>query len=290
MRHVIGRLFNAPAEKTKRGRAAARDRRTAAHLRRLRRVGVTVVLLACLAGGLMAVWRGGALAVATAHVSTWSRAVIAKAGLEVHDILVAGRARTARGALMRAIAAPRGTPIFDVDLARVQGRIEALPWVKTAVVRRQLPASLYVDLTERRPLALWQHKATLRLIDHDGEAIAVEDLTPFADLPILVGAGAPARGRAGLEMIKTSPDLASRVRALTWVGARRWTVRLDNGVDVHLPESEPGKAWRHLATLQRDHGVLARHIVTIDMRIPDQLVMRLAPAAFKQINTRGKET
>ncbi|MGB1007797.1 MAG: cell division protein FtsQ/DivIB, partial [Thalassobaculaceae bacterium] len=229
-------------------------------------------------------------AAAAAQFNAWSRAVITQAGLEVRDILVAGRARTTRGALMRAIATPRGTPIFDVDLARVQRRVEALPWVKTAVVRRQLPASLFVDLTERRPLALWQHKATLRLVDRGGEVIDVQDLTPFADLPILVGADAPARGRAGLEMIETSPDLAPRVRALTWVGARRWTVRLDNGVDVHLPETEPGKAWRHLATLQRNHGVLARHIVTIDMRIPDQLVMRLAPAAFKQINTRGKET
>ncbi|MEC9167417.1 MAG: cell division protein FtsQ/DivIB, partial [Pseudomonadota bacterium] len=156
--------------------------------------------------------------------------------------------------------------------------------------RRQLPTTLYVDLTERRPLALWQHQAKLRLVDRDGEVIAVQNLTAFAELPILVGADAPARGQAALEMIATSPALAARVRALTWVGARRWTVRLDNDVDILLPETDPGRAWRHLANLQRDHDVLARHIVTIDMRIPEQLVMRLAPAAFEQISARGKET
>ncbi|MED5366336.1 MAG: cell division protein FtsQ/DivIB [Pseudomonadota bacterium] len=290
MRFVINRLFKRPAKKTQRSRPATRDRRPTAHMRRLRRAGAALAVLACLGGGLVAGWQGGAFATVAGQFNSWSRMVIAQAGLEVHDILVAGRGRTSRGDLMRAIATPRGSSIFDLDLAEIQRRVETLPWVKTAVVRRQLPATLYVDLTERRPLALWQHQAKLRLVDRDGEVIAVQNLTAFAELPILVGADAPARGQAALEMIATSPALATRVRALTWVGARRWTVRLDNDVDILLPETDPGRAWRHLANLQRDHDVLARHIVTIDMRIPEQLVMRLAPAAFEQISARGKET
>ncbi|MEC8006163.1 MAG: cell division protein FtsQ/DivIB [Pseudomonadota bacterium] len=290
MRFVINRLFKRPAKKIQRGRPAPRDRRPTAHMRRLRRAGAALSVLACLGGGLVAGWQGGAFATVAGQFNSWSRMVIAQAGLEVHDILVAGRGRTSRGDLMRAIATPRGSSIFDLDLAEIQRRVETLPWVKTAVVRRQLPATLYVDLTERRPLALWQHQAKLRLVDRDGEVIAVQNLTAFAELPILVGADAPARGQAALEMIATSPALAARVRALTWVGARRWTVRLDNDVDILLPETDPGRAWRHLANLQRDHDVLARHIVTIDMRIPEQLVMRLAPAAFEQISARGKET
>ena len=290
MRSVINRLFKRPAKKIQPGRPTPRDRRPTAHIRRLRRAGAALAVLACLGGGLVAGWQGGAFATVAGQFNSWSRMVIAQAGLEVHDILVAGRGRTSRGDLMRTIATPRGSSIFDLDLAEIQRRVETLPWVKTAVVRRQLPATLYVDLTERRPLALWQHQAKLRLVDRDGEVIAVQDLTAFAELPILVGAAAPARGQAALEMIATSPALAARVRALTWVGARRWTVRLDNDVDILLPETDPGRAWRHLANLQRDHDVLARHIVTIDMRIPEQLVMRLAPAAFEQISARGKET
>ena len=290
MRFVINRLFKRPAKKIQRSRPAPRDRRPTAHMRRLRRAGAALSVLACLGGGLVAGWQGGAFATVAGQFNSWSRMVIAQAGLEVHDILVAGRGRTSRGDLMRAIATPRGSSIFDLDLAEIQRRVETLPWVKTAVVRRQLPATLYVDLTERRPLALWQHQAKLRLVDRDGEVIAVQNLAAFAELPILVGADAPARGQAALEMIATSPALAARVRALTWVGARRWTVRLDNDVDILLPETDPGRAWRHLANLQRDHDVLARHIVTIDMRIPEQLVMRLAPAAFEQISARGKET
>ena len=290
MRFVINRLFKRPAKKIQRSRPAPRDRRPTAHMRRLRRAGAALSVLACLGGGLVAGWQGGAFATVAGQFNSWSRMVIAQAGLEVHDILVAGRGRTSRGDLMRAIATPRGSSIFDLDLAEIQRRVETLPWVKTAVLRRQMPATLYVDLTERRPLALWQHQAKLRLVDRDGEVIAVQNLTAFAELPILVGADAPARGQAALEMIATSPALAARVRALTWVGARRWTVRLDNDVDILLPETDPGRAWRHLANLQRDHDVLARHIVTIDMRIPEQLVMRLAPAAFEQISARGKET
>ena len=56
MRFVINRLFKRPAKKTQRGRPAPRDRRPTAHMRRLRRAGAALAVLACLGGGLVAGW------------------------------------------------------------------------------------------------------------------------------------------------------------------------------------------------------------------------------------------
>lgn len=215
-------------------------------------------------------------------------------GLAVGDVLVSGRGETDPATLLAAIGVARGTPILSVDLDAVQARVTALPWVKAARVERHLPDTLFVALTERRPLALWQRHRALALVDDDGVVIPERKLGRFASLPIVIGNGAPERAREALAMLATQPDLLSRVRALTWIGDRRWTIRLDElqggGIDVQLPEDGAAAAWAKLANMERDHGVLNRDVTTVDLRIPNQLIVRVAPDAVNRIGGPGKST
>jgi cell division protein FtsQ len=64
------------------------------------------------------------------------------------------------------------------------------------------------------------------------------------------------------------------VRSAVWVGGRRWNLRLDDGIDIRLPEENAQSAWTRLATLERDQRVLSRDIIAIDLRIRDRLVVR----------------
>ena len=111
---------------------------------------------------------------------------------------------------------------------------------------------------------------------------------------MLVGDDAPVRAAAALAMLSSEPDLVTRVRALTWVGGRRWTVQLDAGdgvdIDVQLPESGAASAWAQLASLERDHGLLGREVMTIDLRIPDQLIVRVPGDAKQRPVAPGKNT
>ena len=43
--------------------------------------------------------------------------------------------------------------------------------MKEAAIERALPHSLHIRLTEREPVAIWQHKGNLVLIDDEGTAI-----------------------------------------------------------------------------------------------------------------------
>ncbi len=67
----------------------------------------------------------------------------------------------------------------------------------------------------------------------------------FGKLRVLVGEHAPHHAVDLFQMLPTEPELSSRVKAATWVGNRRWTLRLDNKVDVLLPEKAPLAAWRY---------------------------------------------
>lgn len=276
---------------TNRRRAPARRPRLSA--RRMRQVLIGagfVTLTAIVVGTGWHAARSGAVNRLANAVDRAGADISSDLGLVVSDILVEGRYRTVRSDLLAAIGTGRGTPILGLDLAAMKDRIDALPWVRHALVERRLPDTLFVRLEERTPLALWQREGNLTLIDETGVEIPDQNPRRFADLPIVVGEDAPARAQAFLALLAKEPDLNRHVRAITWIGERRWNVRLDTGVDIELPERAPEKAWSQLAKLQRDHHVLERDVVAIDLRLPNQLVVRVAPEITSRLRNPGKDT
>jgi cell division protein FtsQ len=203
-------------------------------------------------------------------------------GLTVSDIRVEGRETTDPETILAALAAGPGTPILAVNPARAKEQLEALPWVHTAVIERRLPSTLYVRLVERKPLALWQHGGKLELIDREGAAIAVTGLDRFAKLPMVVGEGAASHAAEFLAVLASEPDLAARVTAAIRVGDRRWNLRIDNAVDVLLPAEAAASAWSQLARLERSSAILKREVLTVDLRLPDRLVVRVSPEPSKE--------
>jgi len=214
----------------------------------------------------------------------------ARAGLKVEDVLVEGRRRTARSAILESLGVARDTPILALDPHAARRRLEALPWVRRATVERRLPDTVFVRLVERRPLAVWQYRGRLAVIDEDGAVIPGARAEAFADLPLVVGKDAPADARALIAMLDSEPDLRRRVIAAVRMRARRWDVQLEGGVSVRLPEDDPARAWTELARIEREHAILARDVITIDLRLPDRLIVRTAPGAKLRRNDTGKET
>jgi cell division protein FtsQ len=212
----------------------------------------------------------------------------ARLGLVVTDVKVEGRETTDRETILAALGAGPGTPILAMSPRRAKEQLEALPWVRSAVVERRLPDTLYVRLVERKPLALWQHGGKLELIDHDGGVIPVPRLDRFTKLPLVVGDGAASHAAELLDMLATEPDLAARVNAAIRVGGRRWNLRIDNAIDVLLPADTPASGWAQLARLERSSAILKRDVQTVDVRLPDRLVLRVNPEVPKEAPTSKK--
>ncbi|WP_052065610.1 cell division protein FtsQ/DivIB [Thalassospira australica] len=204
----------------------------------------------------------------------------ARLGMTVNNIEVSGREKTDTNALLAAIGQKPGTPIitFDVDAARE--RIEELSWVRNATVERQLPDTLIVSIVERKPLAIWQTTDRNHvLIDGDGEQLQNYELGDYLDLPVLVGADAPKSAAEMLGILQTIPDLYAQVTGAQRIGQRRWNIQLANGMFVRLPEQDMDKAWQRLAMLNREHDILERDVLIVDLRLPDRTFVRLTPGA-----------
>jgi cell division protein FtsQ len=212
----------------------------------------------------------------------------ARLGLVVADIKVEGRETTDRETILAALGAGPGSPILAMSPKRAKERLETLPWVRSAVVERRLPDTLYVRLVERKPLALWQHGGKLELIDREGAVIPVTQLDRFVKLPMVVGESAARHAAELVDMLATEPDLASRVSAAIRVGDRRWNLRIDNAIDVLLPADAAASAWTQLARLERSSAILKRDVQVVDVRLPDRLVLRVNPEAPKETPTSKK--
>jgi cell division protein FtsQ len=250
---------------------------------------IAVALALGLIGGGVFAWRSGALTPANlaGYVGQGVVSLTGFAGLRVHDLLVDGRQMADRQAVMDALDISRDMPILGYQAEAARLRLEAVPWVESAVIERRLPDTIYVRITERHPLALWQHNGKFSLIDANGVEIALDQLGPYASLPVVVGEGAPEAAEEMLMMLDVAPTLKARVTAAVRVAGRRWNLRLDNRVDLKLPEEDPALAWASFANLERDQKLLEREITAVDMRQPDRLIVQVTPRAAEILHLNG---
>src|SRR6059058_2562063 len=234
------------------GKPPALPRRRRHLPRRIRRGALWLLLAIAVAGSYGAILASRMPAGQAALAQATERFIAATGalGLVVSEIEVQGRETTDIGTVMAALSAARGTPILSVSPTRAKEQLEKLPWVRSATIERRLPGTLFVRLIERRPLAVSQHGGLQQLIDREGAVIPVEDLSRFARLPIVVGDDAAANAGMLIDTLANEPELAARVTAAVRVGGRRWNLRIDDVIDVLLPEENIETAWSRLAQLE----------------------------------------
>ncbi|PTD24985.1 cell division protein FtsQ/DivIB [Sphingomonas fennica] len=218
-------------------------------------------------------------------VGTAAGEAVGRAGFAVKKVEITGIDRMDRGPVEDAAFSAQELAMPLVDLAEIRGRLLQQGWVKDARVSRRLPDTLVIDIVEREPAAIWQHRQRLHLIDADGRVIAQLRLagTPLPDLPILIGPNANYQVAALDRLLASSPQLKPMLDGATWVGDRRWDIRFRSGETLSLPEGE-GQARAALAEFaERDRTMrlLGQGMLRFDMRNPGRIIVRPAarPAA-----------
>lgn len=267
-------------------RRSTMDRRRATRgdvlLMRLKKAGI-------LGGALVfTIWIGawlhlsGSIARAGGWVDDTVLNITADMGFKVENILVEGRRYSDAEVLRAIINVERGDPLFSFAPEDAKALVERMAWVKSARIERRLPDTIYIGLTERTPLALWQKDKQLRLIDADGKIIETDGLGRFSKLMVLIGDDAPVHAHDLLENLAAEPELGRHVKLARWVDGRRWDLGLENGMEVKLPESDMGLALRRLAEAQEQDGLLEKNITAIDLREPGRIVVSTKPGAAQE--------
>ncbi len=201
---------SAPTDKRfRRAHVTPRTRRRFA-VSRMRLVVAVVVATGVLYAGYQAVF-----AMLTSDMVTVTR------------ITVAGHSRLSRDEVLALVSGLHGRNMLILDLDAWRRKLLASPWVAEAALRRVLPGTVDIVVSEREPLGIARLDERLYLIDRRGTVI--DEFGPGhanLDLPLVDGlaprGAAPAdrpvvdEARAALAVrlltsLDADPDLAGRV-------------------------------------------------------------------------------
>jgi cell division protein FtsQ len=225
--------------------------------------------------------RGNHLDDVIAALSDARNAAANAAGFRIASVTLNGRKQLTQDEIL-AIGGVNGrSSLLFLDAATVRDRLKANPWIADANVLKLYPDRLQIDVTERSAFALWQQDGRLAVVADDGAILESYVSRRFASLPLVVGKGADSRAKDFLALLDRYPQVRSVTKAAIFVGERRWNLRLNDGLDVRLPENDVGNALAMLSKLDKEDHLFAKDIVAIDMRLPDRLTVRLSEDAAK---------
>jgi cell division protein FtsQ len=179
-------------------------------------------------------WRAGRWAIAALVVGyagyRATALVLHASGLQVRRISVHGNVRLSSGDVQAIVDGLRGTSILRADLTGYRRRLMESPWVADVELRRVLPSTIEVFVSERRPMGLCRLGNSLYLVDPHGTLI--DEFGPqYAefDLPIIDGLSrSPDSGQPTIDEARA--ELASRV--LDALSARKDIAQRVSQIDV----------------------------------------------------------
>ena len=180
-----------------------------------------------------------------------------------------------------ALKLPRSS--FDLDLDALRLAAQELDAVASAELRVRTGGVLQVVLTEREPAMIWRRGDRLELLDALGHRVAgLAARADRADLPLVLGDGANTAAPEALALLDAAGPLMPRLRGLVRMGERRWDIVLDRDQRILLPTANPVGALERLLALDQAKDLLARDILSIDLRSEQRPALRLAPFALNE--------
>ena len=230
--------------------------------------------------------------------------IAAAPALQIGHMIVRGQVRLSTGEVVALVEGLRGQNILAARLDKWQQKLLSSPWVESATIRRILPATVEITVTERRPMGIGRIGMTMYLVD--GKGVIIDEYGPIyadIDLPIIDGlAASPQDGGSIVDVARadfaasvigalaTRPEILERVSQLDVSNLHDAIVILDNDPALlRLGETD------FVARLQQyiDLAPALRERVTaidyVDLRFDERLYVRPAKTASRKSATGTRE-
>ncbi len=165
--------------------------------------------------------------------------------VDVDAVEIRGLDTMAEDRVLVAAGVDPGTQLVDLDLDHIASRVERLPLVDRASVRRVWPDTVRITVVERLPVAAVQTAAGDWLtVDLDGRVLAAAETAP-AGLPVVIAAevdaipgSAEARVVDAVQVIDAlTPDLWEWVDTVEQSSDRSVVLHLAGGADVVIGDT-----------------------------------------------------
>ena len=214
--------------------------------------------------------------------------------LQVDRIVVRGNERLSKGEVLAVLNGMRGQSLVFADLDAWRTRLLASAWVRDAALRRSLPSTVEIVISERRPIGIGRINGEMYLIDERG--VVIDEYGPRYgdfDLPVIDGLAVRSRedglltdeARADLAArliaaLGASPAVAKRLSQVDVTDVHNASVILDgDSAVIHLGDDQflaRLQSYLDLASALRER---VADIESVDLRFEDRIYVRPAPAS-----------
>ena len=231
-----------------------------------------------------------ALTVGTVAGVAWlaTTTVLSSGRFTIQHLVVTGNHRLSAGEVTALLDGLQGQHVLRADLESWRDRLVASPWVGAAELRRSLPATVEVAISERHPMGIGRVDGRLYLIDEQGEVI--DDYGPhYADLDLPIVDGLMARDDAQrraravlagrvLAAVASRPDLAAAISQIDVSDPRDAVAILDNDpARLHLGDRDFVERLRSYLDLKPALQTRVPAMDYVDLRFNARVFVR--PAA-----------
>lgn len=180
---------------------------------------------------------------------------------------------------------------LNVDVEDVRRRIEREPWVRRAIVRREWPDRLAVQVEEHHALARWSDG---QLVNTYGELFQG---APDTALPQLGGPAGSERevARRYIAFREIVAGLGTEPSEVLLSARRAWQIKLANGLVLALGRDDGRDApetrlARFVAAYPRAIAQFNHRVDHIDLRYPNGFALRVPDQPSREVSTPRKRT
>lgn len=132
--------------------------------------------------------------------------------LQIDRIIVRGNERLSSGQVLAVLNGLRGENLIRTNLDEWRHRLLSSPWVRDASLRRSLPSTVEVVVSERRPIGIGRITGQMYLVDDRGTVI--DDYGPqYAEFDLPIIDGLTVATRSNVSQNGARAELAARVIA-----------------------------------------------------------------------------
>lgn len=187
------------------------------------------------------------------------------AGFTLENVIIEGQLNALESDILATLNADKGTPIFSLNLALIKENLEKNDWIKEVYIERRLPNTIYLNLRERTPIAIWQINGQLFLIDQEGYKIT-NLIDQFQYLLHVVGPDANIYASKLISDLTKYPELANKLTSSVRYGQRRWDLNFEQNITVKMPETNFEEALEYIAKLNNENKLFNQFYRLIDLR------------------------
>lgn len=201
---------------------------------------------------------------------------VLKRELSLRYLVVAGNTHLSDREVLSLMKVRRGDSLLDISSEDLRRQLLRSPWIKSALIRKELPHTLIIKLKEASPVAILKKAKSLYLVDREG--VLLEKITRSPSfLPVIDLKG------TGKRLYKQTLLLARVVRSMEFFNDRDViitgrrpediSIKVD-GLLIKVGSGQYTEKLRHLIALSDRIHRIKIPVEYVDLRFKKKLIIK----------------